>query len=493
MKTIKFFTKRAFCAILMLCLLLSTAPLITFAAPNLSGMDPTLPVTLTVHHRIMPDGTVLPGTPAGTPPAPQGVPVIGASWQIQRVNLPPGFDWNDPAAVAAIDDSMLVPPPFTATTNAQGQAIFTGMPQGIYLVRELPSAVSSATEVHAPFLVQLPMRHGESWLYSVHVYPKRETDAPAFSKTVAGLNGFAVDWRFSVEIMENLETLMPIPDAAGVYLRIRETLEDNLTFYGPLGVTAHFETAPGVFEQLEGSGLFNFTNTGQDLTIELFGPGRDIIAANGIVGGEIRFQFRTLFQNFTPSLLGDYPNTGTLYYGVNEPHEYGEFPGEVPPVARAFGFELHKVNTAGQSLEGAIFQLFAQNDVIEENGAFIPRPGATSLGQWTTDANGLFSIYGLTEGTYLLVEVAPPAGYNAFTAPLVLEINASTANSAHIVEATVTNTADFELPLTGGMGTILFTAIGLSLIGGAAIALFAALRRRKKRDEDDDVVRNKIR
>jgi LPXTG-motif cell wall-anchored protein len=41
----------------------------------------------------------------------------------------------------------------------------------------------------------------------------------------------------------------------------------------------------------------------------------------------------------------------------------------------------------------------------------------------------------------------------------------------------VTNTKGFQLPTTGGMGTILFTAGGIAIMG-AAVLLFFVLKRK---------------
>ena len=58
----------------------------------------------------------------------------------------------------------------------------------------------------------------------------------------------------------------------------------------------------------------------------------------------------------------------------------------------------------------------------------------------------------------------------------------ATAGKNGYVSATVENHEGFNLPLTGGMGTLLFTAGGIVLIALAAVLLFAANRKKSRRD-----------
>ena len=48
-----------------------------------------------------------------------------------------------------------------------------------------------------------------------------------------------------------------------------------------------------------------------------------------------------------------------------------------------------------------------------------------------------------------------------------------------LVPMTVKNDNGFQMPTTGGMGTILFTAVGVVLMGAAVILLVIALNRKK--------------
>ena len=108
----------------------------------------------------------------------------------------------------------------------------------------------------------------------------------------------------------------------------------------------------------------------------------------------------------------------------------------------------------------------------------------TKLLVLTSNELGQFEIAGLAPGTYTLVEVAPPEGYalpsnNTFDFNIqndgtqqekeidfgVKDDGKGTDNARQIVNKKV------DIPQTGGMGTVLFTIVGISLMAGAVVAM----------------------
>ena len=100
---------------------------------------------------------------------------------------------------------------------------------------------------------------------------------------------------------------------------------------------------------------------------------------------------------------------------------------------------------------------------------------------------GLIELTGLQAGRYVLVETTPPPGHVAYPHPIMFEIVPGAPPAGNVVNdvrtVEVLNTPipqnGFELPLTGGAGTLLFTVIGLALIAGSVV-LLVAMRRRSK-------------
>lgn len=121
-------------------------------------------------------------------------------------------------------------------------------------------------------------------------------------------------------------------------------------------------------------------------------------------------------------------------------------------------------------------------------------------------AGGVYTIDGLDQGTYYLVEISAPAGYNRLITPVSVVIDptyhdgsqSSAYVDGHVPDATgdqlitvtanggtaldVVNQAGATLPETGGMGTKLFTIGGLSLM---LVALVIVLLRKKNAARKD--------
>lgn len=97
-----------------------------------------------------------------------------------------------------------------------------------------------------------------------------------------------------------------------------------------------------------------------------------------------------------------------------------------------------------------------------------------------TDANGAGEFIGLEDGTYSLVEIKAPIGYNKLTDSVSVEVdgaNATTANlSSLTATADVANNTGSTLPETGGMGTTMIYVVGGILVAVAAVLLIVKKR-----------------
>lgn len=91
-----------------------------------------------------------------------------------------------------------------------------------------------------------------------------------------------------------------------------------------------------------------------------------------------------------------------------------------------------------------------------------------------TDANGSAKFFGLRVGSYFLIEVSAPAGYNALLEPIAVNCSATgAASDTYQVISQVANIGGSTLPTTGGTGTVIFYVAGVGLVIGAILFLAA--------------------
>ena len=93
----------------------------------------------------------------------------------------------------------------------------------------------------------------------------------------------------------------------------------------------------------------------------------------------------------------------------------------------------------------------------------------------TTKEDGTAEYKGLKEGTYYLKEVTAPAGYTLLKQNIEVQINAEQiesdeeSNGYQTIE--IGNQKAGLLPFTGGLGTIIYTLLGLSIVAIAATSI----------------------
>ena len=98
-----------------------------------------------------------------------------------------------------------------------------------------------------------------------------------------------------------------------------------------------------------------------------------------------------------------------------------------------------------------------------------------------TNADGTVKVQGLDVGTYKFKEITAPQGYSVntteATAILALGKNETSASMPLTDETDMRDSKLSSLPSTGGMGTYLFTIIGVVVMAGAAGAFFISRRK----------------
>ncbi|WP_312649610.1 SpaA isopeptide-forming pilin-related protein [Proteiniclasticum sp.] len=138
-------------------------------------------------------------------------------------------------------------------------------------------------------------------------------------------------------------------------------------------------------------------------------------------------------------------------------------------------FQLTKTGVDGVELAGAEFDLYREVESttpfavafnLEGGGIIygIRIPTAAPNGRLTTGANGKTQIVeNLEAGDYFVIEIVAPEGYLLHEYPIPFTIDVTIT----LNEITVSNEEAPMIPATGGMGTMLFTILGIGIMGGA--------------------------
>lgn len=245
-------------------------------------------------------------------------------------------------------------------------------------------------------------------------------------------------------------------------------------------------------------------------------------------GDTVVITFKTLVNENAVVGKGGNLNTVTLKYS-NEilPDDSTDKPktstDEDKAVVYTFGIGVLKIDGKNETtkLQGVEFDLYKYTgdktsgvkeadltnsvtgekiEVSDNAGSYIVDNAGTA--KLTTDENGNITVNGLENGVYYLVETKTVDDYNLLKEPVRVEIEVSYSvtetkttvtnadgtttttssiggtNNNGIVTTTIKNNKGFELPTTGGFGTILFSVIGILLMAGGAVVLFRANKKK---------------
>lgn len=236
----------------------------------------------------------------------------------------------------------------------------------------------------------------------------------------------------------------------------------------------------------------------------------------------------------TTSTTGN-PNTIDLTYSnkINidqDKEDSDENKSHIKDDAVVYSFEIDVVKTAettnGKPLPGVKFDLYKQvekgkkdalNDATAKNYGFDTTNASYVLvkSDLTTDDEGKISYKGLANGKYWLRETKTVKGYNLLASPVKVELNltykltweenkyytnntlvkhdytkkeenfnkeatqGTDGKTYGIASTNIVNKKGFQLPVTGGFGTLLFSGIGVLLVLAGVAVLFSM---KKKND-----------
>ncbi|KGX84080.1 SpaH/EbpB family LPXTG-anchored major pilin, partial [Pontibacillus litoralis] len=409
--------------------------------------------------------------------------------------------YNEDGTVATDDEDNQIG---ELTTDANGKITVDNLAQGKYYFQETTTPDGFATNHTKIWFEVKKDTNGQDIVVdwtpvdgfvdaNGHVTNYKE---PEIEKDVEGQGHLDVDRDKEYKYNMTIKTPQDINKYKA--LGVTDTLDNRLEFIADGSITDGWEVTGTT------KGNITFTQNGQELVWEVndlsqLTPGEDItitftakikpdaVLANGEVGIENTASLD--FNNDNGHWTEKYPTDPT---DPTDPVD----PPTTPPVTvtpTEGGVQVIKVDASDNSitLEGAEFKLTtdeAGENVVNttETGDVVTVNGTVHNGlleNLTTDANGEFSIEGLTPGTYYLHETKAPTytdkdgnekPYRLLTNAIEVTITDDVTSNEY--EVMVENSkSGWELPTTGGIGSTLFTLFGLTLMG---IALVLFLRRR---------------
>ena len=433
----------------------------------------------------------------------------------------------------------------TATAPLEGNYVINNLAAGYYLVKDQDNSLDGDADAATEYIVQV--------LGHVTMEPK-DSDIPTVEKKVAeedyrqddgyGYNyNDVADWDIGDSVPFKLIGSIPDMSAYDTYKYIFTDTLSN-------GLTLQEDTIKVYIAVNKNDEVNNYTplTEGEHYTLTVAGDHSfsidfdDLKTAPYMEQGNRHYVIvtydATLNTNAEIGLPGN-PNSVDLQFS-NNPNGDGLGRTEKDTVI-VFTYELDGTKVDGENaettLEGAEFVLFNGGHTrvasIEDGklSGWVDLPegyGTTDYKDipyetWETfsaeksvimssTADGIFGVSGLDDGTYYLMEIKAPTGYNLMENEKELAINATTTNGQNwagraedaltalqisvdggvaqdgntgtgIVNIIVTNNQGATLPETGGMGTTLFYIIGGLLVVGAGILLIVRFRMRAGSEE----------
>ncbi|WP_392452453.1 SpaH/EbpB family LPXTG-anchored major pilin [Streptococcus parasuis] len=418
--------------------------------------------------------------------------------------------FENPDHVATLKFTQTTATDKTATASVpKGAATFTlpkksGGKDAVYVFVEQPKTGIKKAENNLvlSFPVYKLSEDGKSYtdneLTEIHLYPKNTTETIEPVKEIiepitdtAGHNNYNIGQDIKFKLSTVIPTNIGIKEVDGTTphyntFGLIDTHDTTLTF-NPAGT--HELKVAGTTTALTEGEKADYTIVEGDpkpaegkatFKVKLTQAGINKLAAQG--GQTLEFTY-TMKLNDTAVMDTKNVNKVTVEYGRKE----GEFsdvvttPGNEKEVYTG-GYRFIKTDVStNKPLAGAEFvvrsaategQYLKIDDTTKEISWVGTYEKAT---KFTTGADGIVDIKGLTYGTYYLEETKAPTDYVKlsdrieFTVAFNSYTDHKTITPAEVKEHPVVNTPKGFLPSTGGAGIILFVALGVAMVGLAGV------------------------
>lgn len=272
-----------------------------------------------------------------------------------------------------------------------------------------------------------------------------------------------------------------VPDMSGkaaYYFKLEDTMSAGLTFDNPTAVTVTIDGTR--LKDTDFTVATETVDTGKTkLTVEI----KNFINYKDDSGKAIVITYSAKLNNNAIKTNVE-TNSAKVVYGT-DPDFSGDGTNEsTPDVSKVVDHTLVITDKDGSKnpLGGGVFEVKdsggnklkltydEENDcyVIDEEG------GSETI---TLPNEGTVTIKGLDKDTYTVTQITPPVGYD-IAKPAEILVTFDSDEVEQTKYADFINNLGTGLPETGGMGTVIFTVVGLALI--AAVAGSFVISRKKK-------------
>lgn len=344
---------------------------------------------------------------------------------------------------------------------AEGRTTFSNLADGYYII--VPSG-----DTFSPNLVTV----AETETKTVNLKGKE----PTAEKKVENQ-----DWA-SAQVGKKVtfKVTSQVPDMTGkseYHFKLKDKLSKGLTMTAAdfVSVTIGNETLGKDKYEVK------LTSNNQDGTTELEVTIKEFINYSEKAGENIVFEYQAEV-NKDAVTVDKATNTAQVGFG----NKSDELTFSKPDTVKVYTHTLTITKVDGKDqtpLAGAEFELYegspaqgsaiklVQENAVDGNNVYrvADTTDQNTITKVVSPENGKIVIKGLKDGKYTLKETKAPDGYNK-GGDTTITIKAESNNEGETItvkgnEVTVENNSGIQLPSTGGMGTIIFVAAGVCVVG----------------------------
>ena len=464
------------------------------------------------------------------------VALSGAKFYLQRKD---GDNWVTVTAPKVSDGNGTVDENGLLTTNADGMINITDLAPGTYRFIEYSAPQGYIMDGQAAYeftinndqTVTISDAYKDTLANTIKVVNEKpnmekqvKTGVDAYGKATDASVGDVVTWKVTAAVPSNVNKLAK-------YI-LTDTMSSALTWESETEANLTIETNPYV--KLDKDTDYTLTvpvdgAAGGTWTIEFTTSGKEKLAANKVTSISVTFNTR-LNKNATVNNKGNL-NDASLTYSNGFKSNDEEYPTQPDPKDEVikneasvytFGMNIEKVDGKDSSvkLPGAEFDLYLYNGSETNPTEAELKNNGVKVGHYTTGENGEINVSGLKNGTYYLVETKAPTysvtengetktySYNLLKEPVKVvvavqyEVTTTTTiktdangnvttnkieskkyvggeNDSGNYKVIIKNNKGFDLPTTGGFGTLLFSGIGVLLVV-AGVGVLLSLKKKNR-------------